>query len=227
MPLTSRKSAASEPACATGAARCRTLPRAAAGTARRLPPPAILNGGPLSLSSRSRAVLVSMDTRTARDHGDLALRQPTSAMPAWMSDADEAEVAQGDCGIHKVSAIWLCAGVPYALCNEGKKGVAAPVARVLAGRYELEALLGQGSSGGVWRARDITTRRVVAVKIIELAATDDPAGIAETVARFRREAAILARLRHPNVVSAEDATQVGNELFMVMEMADGMSLASR
>jgi serine/threonine protein kinase len=101
------------------------------------------------------------------------------------------------------------------------------VARVLAGRYELEALLGRGSSGGVWRARDITTSRVVAVKIIELAAIDDPMGIAETVARFRREAAILTRLRHPNVVSATEATQVGNELFMVMEMADGMSLASR
>ena len=105
--------------------------------------------------------------------------------------------------------------------------MAAPVARVLAGRYELEALLGQGSSGGVWRARDITTRRVVAVKIVELAAIDDPVRIAETVARFRREAAILARLRHPNVVSAEDATRAGTELFMVMEMADGMSLASR
>jgi eukaryotic-like serine/threonine-protein kinase len=101
------------------------------------------------------------------------------------------------------------------------------VARVLAGRYELEALLGRGSSGGVWRARDIATRRVVAVKIIELAAIDDPAGVAETVARFCREATILARLRHPNVVSAEDAARVGNELFMVMELADGMSLASR
>jgi serine/threonine-protein kinase len=101
------------------------------------------------------------------------------------------------------------------------------VARVLAGRYELEALLGRGASGEVWRARDNVTRQVVAVKIIELAAIDDPAGIAETVARFRREAAILTRLRHPNVVSAQDANQVGNELFMVMEMADGVSLASR
>jgi serine/threonine-protein kinase len=101
------------------------------------------------------------------------------------------------------------------------------VARVLAGRYELEALLGTGSSGDVWRARDIMTRRSVAVKIIGLAAIDDPAAVAETVARFRREAAILARLRHPNVVAAHDATRVGNELFLVMEMADGVSLDSR
>ena len=101
------------------------------------------------------------------------------------------------------------------------------MARVLAERYELEALLGQGSSGRVWRARDIVTRRMVAVKVIELAAVDDPTGIAETIARFRREAAILARLRHPNVVSAADAGQAGKELFMVMEIADGMSLASR
>src|SRR5258708_39135476 len=46
-----------------------------------------------------------MDTRTARDHGDLALRRQASAMRAWMSDAGETEVARGDCGIHKVSAI--------------------------------------------------------------------------------------------------------------------------
>jgi len=101
------------------------------------------------------------------------------------------------------------------------------VARVLAGRYELEAMLGEGASGEVWRARDAATRRVVAVKIIKLAAVDDPIRIAETVARFRREAVILARLRHPNVVSAADTGRAGGELFMVMEMAVGMSLADR
>src|SRR5258707_14862092 len=90
--------------------------------------------------------------------------------------------------IMKKSRFRLCAGVPYALRNEGEKGVAAPVARVLAGRYELEALLGQGSSGGGWRARDITTRRAGAVQIIELPATEDPVRIPETVARVRREA---------------------------------------
>jgi eukaryotic-like serine/threonine-protein kinase len=99
--------------------------------------------------------------------------------------------------------------------------------RMLAGRYELEATLGRGASGTVWRARDITTRRVVAVKVIELTAVDDPIRIGETLSRFRREAVILARLRHPNVVSAMDAGRVGNELFMVMEMADGTSLAGR
>jgi serine/threonine-protein kinase len=98
--------------------------------------------------------------------------------------------------------------------------------RVLAGRYELEVPLGRGGSGEVWRGRDMATRRPVAAKLIELAEIDDLALVAETIGRFRREAAVLARLRHPNIVAALDAGRAGNELFLVMELAQGVSLAS-
>ena len=100
------------------------------------------------------------------------------------------------------------------------------MARVLAGRYELEVPLGRGGSGEVWRGKDIATRRPVAIKLIELAEIDDPGLVAETIARFRREAMVVARLRHPNIVTALDAGRLGNQLFLVMELAHGLSLAS-
>jgi serine/threonine protein kinase len=100
------------------------------------------------------------------------------------------------------------------------------VAGTLVGRYELEVPLGSGAMGEVWRGWDLATRKQVAVKLVQLASIDDQALLAETIARFRREADTLARLRHPNIVSALEAGRVGNELFMVMELAEGMSLAA-
>jgi hypothetical protein len=78
--------------------------------------------------------------------------------------------------------------------------------------------------GEVWRGRDLATRRPVAIKLVQLASIGDPALVAVTIARFRREADTLARLRHPNIVSALAAGSVGNQLFMVMELAEGISL---
>jgi serine/threonine-protein kinase len=66
----------------------------------------------------------------------------------------------------------------------------------------------------------------VAVKIVELEEIEDSAMLAETIARFRREAATLARLRHPNIVAALEAGRIGNELFLVMELAEGVALSS-
>jgi serine/threonine-protein kinase len=100
------------------------------------------------------------------------------------------------------------------------------MARRLAGRYELEVPIGRGASGEVWRSRDLATRKPVAVKLVELAEIEDSALLAETIARFRREAATLARLQHPNIVAALEAGRIGNELFLVMELAEGISLAS-
>jgi Protein kinase domain len=97
---------------------------------------------------------------------------------------------------------------------------------VLAGRYELEVALGRGASGEVWRGRDLATRRPVAVKLVELSRIDDPGLVAETIGRFRREATVIASLRHPNIVTSLDAGRVGNQLFMIMELAPGLSLAS-
>ncbi len=105
-------------------------------------------------------------------------------------------------------------------------GASAVVERVLAGRYELEVPLGRGGSGEVWRGRDMGTRRPVAVKIVELSQIDDPALLSETIGRFRREAMVIAGLRHPNIVGSLDAGRIGHQLFMIMELAPGISLAA-
>jgi serine/threonine-protein kinase len=63
------------------------------------------------------------------------------------------------------------------------------------------------------------------VKLVELAEIEGSL-LTETIARFRREAATLARLRHPNIVAALEAGRIGNELFLVMELAEGMALSS-
>jgi serine/threonine protein kinase len=97
--------------------------------------------------------------------------------------------------------------------------------RVLAGRYELEVPLGRGGSGEVWRGRDMATHRPVAVKLVELSQIDDPGMLAETIGRFRREAMVVGGLRHPNIVGALDAGRIANQLFMIMELAPGISLA--
>ena len=98
--------------------------------------------------------------------------------------------------------------------------------RVLAGRYELEVPLGRGGSGEVWRGTDMATGRPVAIKLVELSLIDDPSMLAETIGRFRREAMVISGMHHPNIVGALDAGRIGNQLFMVMELAPGISLAS-
>lgn len=91
--------------------------------------------------------------------------------------------------------------------------------RVLSARYELRAQIGQGGAGRVYRAHDRRLDRLVAVK--ELTDLGDTA-----VARFRREAATAARVRHPNVVMLHDAG-VDKVPYLVMALVDGPSLDDR
>jgi serine/threonine-protein kinase len=97
---------------------------------------------------------------------------------------------------------------------------------VLAGRYELDVLLGRGGSGEVWRAKDMATGQLVAIKLVEFSLINDPTELSETVGRFRREALVVEALKHPNIVGAIDAGRVGGQLFMAMELAPGISLAA-
>jgi serine/threonine-protein kinase len=71
----------------------------------------------------------------------------------------------------------------------------------------------------------VTTRRSVAVKIVELGEIPDAPHLAEVIARFRLEAFTAGQLRHPNIVAAYEAGRVANELFLAMELVEGASLA--
>ncbi|MFL6165276.1 MAG: serine/threonine-protein kinase [Ornithinibacter sp.] len=93
--------------------------------------------------------------------------------------------------------------------------------RRLAGRYVLEAPIGRGGMGEVWRGTDTVLGRQVAVKTIDLRSLRDESG----AARFEREARATAGLSHPNVVTVHDSGVEGDTAYIVMELLPGPSLA--
>jgi serine/threonine protein kinase len=97
--------------------------------------------------------------------------------------------------------------------------------RVVAGRYRLRRLLGQGSMGTVWEAYDEFLHRPVAVKEVRL-----PPGIPEAEAdelreRTLREARAIAVVSHPNVITLHDVAREDADPFVVMEYLPARSLA--
>jgi eukaryotic-like serine/threonine-protein kinase len=92
--------------------------------------------------------------------------------------------------------------------------------RVLAGRYEIEGLLGQGGMARVFRGTDRVLGRTVAIKVL----SPQFAGDDQFVTRFRREAQAAAALNHPNIVSVYDTGSQGDVHFIVMEYVEGRTL---
>jgi serine/threonine-protein kinase len=92
------------------------------------------------------------------------------------------------------------------------------------GRYEVEALLGQGGMGAVYRARDPELDRTVAVKTVSPLLLSSEELRREYLERFRREARAAGRLSHPNIVSVYDLGVDGDTVFFVMEYVPGVSL---
>ena len=91
------------------------------------------------------------------------------------------------------------------------------------GPYDVVALLGAGGMGEVYRARDTRLKRDVAIKVLPETFARDP----ERVARFQREAEALASLNHPNIASIHDLNEIDSTRFLVLELVEGESLASR
>jgi tRNA A-37 threonylcarbamoyl transferase component Bud32 len=87
-------------------------------------------------------------------------------------------------------------------------------------QLELLELIGQGGMGAVYKARQPSLDRPVAVKVLPPEAGRDPA-FAE---RFGREARALARLCHPNIVAVHDVGRAGDLYYFVMEYVDGVNL---
>ncbi len=91
----------------------------------------------------------------------------------------------------------------------------------LADRYKVERLLGEGGMGSVYLATDQLLGRQVAIKIMKAG----PLG-GQNAARFLREARSLARLNHPNIVTLYDYGYHGEQAYLVMEFAAGVSLSA-
>ncbi len=90
------------------------------------------------------------------------------------------------------------------------------------GGYQLEEEIGRGSMGVVYRGKQIALSREVAIKILPHTLAKD----ASYIARFIREAQIIAGLNHPNIVQIYDAGQQNRILYFVMEFVQGPTLAS-
>jgi eukaryotic-like serine/threonine-protein kinase len=93
---------------------------------------------------------------------------------------------------------------------------------VLAGRYEVQALLGSGGMGAVYRARDRELDEPVALKMLSRTLVDHPA----MLSRFKQEVKLARRVTHRNVARMFDLGEHEGDKFLTMELVDGESLAA-
>ena len=100
--------------------------------------------------------------------------------------------------------------------------------RVIAGRYELATILGQGGMGQVWTAYDQRLDRRVAVKLLRPDRVAGPTGSEaadDLRRRFVRECRVTAQVDHPGLVTVHDAGSDGDDLYLVMQYVEGADLA--
>jgi serine/threonine protein kinase len=92
------------------------------------------------------------------------------------------------------------------------------------GPFEILAPLGAGGMGEVYRARDTRLDRPVAIKLLPSDLLNAPG---RRVERFRREARAIARITHQHICTLYDVGEDGPAIFLVMELVDGVTLATR
>lgn len=94
------------------------------------------------------------------------------------------------------------------------------MAKIIAERYELLELIGQGGMADVYLAQDIILNRTIAIKILRTSLAKDPI----YVTRFQREASAAASLSHKNIVEIYDVGEDDDKYYIVMEYVPGMTL---
>src|SRR5688500_9311502 len=94
------------------------------------------------------------------------------------------------------------------------------IRKAFADRFRVESLLGRGGMGSVYKARELTLDRYVALKIVP----DSRRGNERFVDRFRREARIAARLRHPRIVSVHEVGTLDGFPYFSMDYIEGSTL---
>ena len=110
---------------------------------------------------------------------------------------------------------------PTVIHGGGSGSSAMAVGVVVDGKYRVDAVIGQGGMGAVFRAWDLRLERAVAIKVVRADLLSDP----DSRARFRRESQIVARLQHPSIVTVFDyGTFADGAAFLVMEFVPGEDL---
>jgi serine/threonine protein kinase, bacterial len=98
--------------------------------------------------------------------------------------------------------------------------VSVTVEQALGSRYVLEERISSGGMGEIWRGRDLTAGRPVAVKLLHKRLASDPAELT----RFVRERTVLTGLDHPNLVPVRDMIMEGSRLALIMDLVEGPDL---
>jgi len=111
--------------------------------------------------------------------------------------------------------------------EEAAKAMAGDQVHAMVGRqlgsYRIVAFIGAGAMGEVYRADDTNLGRHVAIKILPDLFAGDP----ERLARFEREAKLLASLNHTNIATIHSLEQAEEKRFLVMELVEGETLAKQ
>jgi eukaryotic-like serine/threonine-protein kinase len=171
---------------------------------------------------------------------EAAVEQPPADRPAFVSASaagDEAlrrdveALLVADAAGMRMSAQWpaapesLLAHLRLASDAAGSGRSSAPglTAGSRVGHYDVVAPLGAGGMGEVYRAHDARLGRDVAIKILPRAFTSDP----ERLARFEREARVLASLNHPHIAGIYGVVEADSAPALVLELVEGPTLADR
>lgn len=94
------------------------------------------------------------------------------------------------------------------------------IGRTIAGKYRIEAKIGEGGMGRVYRARHIVTDKVVAIKVL----LEDLAAYSSFVERFLHEARAAAYITHPHAINIIDCGRDGDVVYLLMEYIEGRTL---
>lgn len=98
---------------------------------------------------------------------------------------------------------------------------------IIDGRYELDAFLGEGGYGIVYRAKQLSTGQHVALKILRIDKLKADESHKNEIARFEREMQLIGKLNHPNIVKLIDFGNIdGKQLYTVIEYIDGINLSA-
>jgi eukaryotic-like serine/threonine-protein kinase len=171
---------------------------------------------------------MSKDTERIEELYHQALAKPKAERAAFLAEAcggDEAllrELQSMLDALEKAGGFMELPALGHVARQAGQAGSQLLAGHQL-GPYRVGVLLGRGGMGEVYRAVDTRLDRPVAIKILP----DLFAGVPERLARFEREAKLLASLNHPNIASIHGLEEAEGKRFLVLELVEGKTLSER